>query len=194
MSKRSMITVGLLVLVALAMARSLMPSGGIADFPDHMMLALEAAVEERSSSGGEMRHVTIWSQQEGLDLVQFEQRRGGDFAILREEQGQVEVLAMLTWGAEDNPPLGATTMRRLPWAWGWHVRELNMMVTGFEHSRKFYRVEALYYVEGQTKRVEYDVPDGATQGMVFARYEHSPPGVATVFFYDQQGNQIGRTP
>lgn len=182
-----------LVLVFLGVARLLTAPVVITDFPDHLMLVLEEAWEEwrseRGGLGGGLRHITIWNQQEGLHLVEFESRGDTGHAILQEEDGVVEVLAMRSYSGNGATLGSVMGRRRIARVTGWHVPQLQMVVTIFESPKRFYRVEALYYVDGDIKKVEYDA-DGATRGMVFIEYEHRTPLSATILAYDRYGNQI----
>jgi len=123
-----------------------------------------------------------------LHLVEFEGRVDTGHAILREEDGVVEVLAMRSYSG-NGATLGSVRSGQKPIVTGWHVPQLQMVVTIFESPKRFYRVEALYYVDGDIKKVEYDA-DGATQGMVFIEYEHKSPHSAKILAYDRYGNQI----
>ena len=203
MSKKTFLILGLIGLptAGLMVVRMITPPGVITSFPTHFRLALEAQWDEWRSPHpfnpvpdvGEMRHVTIWNQQEGYHLVRFTSRGGGGDAILREEQGEVEVLAIRGYEIARTQGPGALPGSGSPQSWRWHVPHLSIMVTGFEMRKTFHRVEAIWLVDDQTKRVEYDVPGGATRSMVFVRYEGRPPGRATIFAYDRHGNLVGNT-
>jgi len=194
MEKKAHFALGLiaLVLVSFGVARLLTPPEAVADFPDHMMQALEEEWEQSrpTDAAGEITHITFWRQQEGLDLVRFKSQSGGGSAVLQDEAGQADVLAMRGAYVEDDMG-GGPVFRPLPGVRNWHIPDLQMVVNSFWGTERFNRVEAVYYVDGQTKRVEYDVPDGATQGMMFVRYEQSAPDSPVVYTYDKHGNQVG---
>ena len=197
MSKKFYLILGLigLVLVSFGVARLLTPPAYIADLPHHLMQALEEALEEEGASVnhdfGEITYITNWNQQEGLDLVTFWSQHGGGSAVLREDQGEVEVLAIRTL-REDSPVRRPATAKR-PSVMLWHIPDLKMAVGVVHMPTRFYSVEAVWNVEGQTKRVEYDVhvPGGTTRSMMFVRYEDFPPGSPVVYVYDKDGNQVG---